>query len=295
MVSGSSIYQVKVSIGALPQAIWQSLCADCSAGIDSLVELLQGRFNKGVMDRLCRQDNGLFPKPSEIKFSCSCPDIASLCKHIAAVLYGIGSRLDERPELLFLLRAVNHTDLLAHIDTAVPLAKQGPEAGKLLETDDISRLFGLDMAEAGIENPAPKAARPAAKAVGKPTPARRPAKTPAKVPERRPVIGTEQETHVRQNIESRIPAHNAAREALYSKMQLLAQSAGFESVEVFIASQRDRQSKSDQGRISSKYQDPRNPEQTWSGRGRRPTWVLAHLDAGGRLEELEIGSVWQER
>ncbi len=173
MVSGSSIYKVKVKIGALPQAVWQAICKDCSVGIDSLVELLQGRFNKGVMDRLCRQDNGLFPKPSEIKFSCSCPDYASMCKHIAAVLYGIGARLDEKPELLFLLRSVDHNDLLAHVDTAVPLAKQRPKAGKLLETDDISQLFGLDMAEGDVESTGQKSPRPVAKTVGKPSPAKK--------------------------------------------------------------------------------------------------------------------------
>jgi uncharacterized Zn finger protein len=71
-----------------------------------------------------------------------------MCKHVAAVLYGIGSRLDEKPELLFHLRAVDENDLVAHIDTALPLAKKGPDAGKVLESDDISALFGLDMAAA---------------------------------------------------------------------------------------------------------------------------------------------------
>ena len=173
-VNGSSIYQVKVNIRALPQAVWQAICADCSVGIDSLVELLQGRFNKGVMDRICRQDNGLFPKPSEINFSCSCPDYASMCKHIAAVLYGIGSRLDEKPELLFILRAVDHNDLLAHIDTTVPLTKQGPATEKLLETDDISQLFGLDMAEVASESTGQETPLAVAKTTGKPIPAKQP-------------------------------------------------------------------------------------------------------------------------
>ncbi len=146
MVSGSSIYQVSVGIAVVPKAQWQTICGDCAGGIDSLVELLQGRFSKGVMERLCRQDKGLFPRPSEIDFSCSCPDYASMCKHVAAVLYGIGSRLDEKPELLFHLRAVDENDLVAHIETALPLAKKGPDAGKVLESDDLSALFGLDMA-----------------------------------------------------------------------------------------------------------------------------------------------------
>ena len=90
------------------------------------MELLQGRFSKGVMERICRQGNGLFPKPAEIRFSCSCPDYASMCKHVAAVLYGVGARLDAQPELLFRLRAVDENDLVARIDQALPMAKQGP-------------------------------------------------------------------------------------------------------------------------------------------------------------------------
>ncbi|MBF0629162.1 MAG: H-NS histone family protein [Magnetococcales bacterium] len=332
VVSGSSIYQVKVSVAALPQAVWRAICADCSAGIDSLVELLQGRFNKGVMDRLCRQDNGLFPKPSEIQFSCSCPDYASMCKHIAAVLYGMGSRLDENPELLFLLREVNHTDLLAHMDTAVPLAKQAPEAGRLLETDDISQLFGLDMAEGSVALEVP---RPLAKIV-KPTPAKistkppaktstkAPAKTPAKtlaqVPERKPavekpktvtapkrssaiakptpakepeptpVIGAERKKSVRKEVETRIPVRNEAQDATNSQKPLRAQSAGIKAVETRVPDRKGERSRSNQNaEVPFKYQDPIFPEQTWSGRGRRPKWVLDHLRAGGEMEELEVG------
>ncbi|MGI9490697.1 MAG: hypothetical protein ACR2RF_33345 [Geminicoccaceae bacterium] len=148
MVSGSSIYEVTVTIKALAPAIWRSICEDCTGGIDSLVELLQGRFSKGVMERLCRQDRGLFPKPSEIRFACSCPDGASMCKHVAAVLYGVGARLDGTPEHLFRLRAVDENDLVTDIDDALPFSKQPLDVGNVLETDDISSLFGLDM-EAG--------------------------------------------------------------------------------------------------------------------------------------------------
>jgi uncharacterized Zn finger protein len=145
MVSGSSIYNVSITIKAPPKTQWQSICRDCAGGIDSLVELLQGKFSKGVMERLCRQDAGLFPKPSEIWFDCSCPDFASMCKHVAAVLYGIGARLDAQPELLFRLRAVNENDLVADLDAALPLSKKGPAAGKILKGKDVSELFGLDM------------------------------------------------------------------------------------------------------------------------------------------------------
>ena len=157
MVSGSEIYRVSVSIAALPKPRWQSICRDCAGGIDSLVELLQGRFSKGVMERICRQDQGLFPKPAEIAFSCSCPDYASMCKHIAAVLYGVGARLDQRPELLFLLRSVDEKELVTHLDTTLPLSKKAPKSGKVLAEDDVAALFGLDMdAEPMVDKKAKK-------------------------------------------------------------------------------------------------------------------------------------------
>src|SRR5689334_2870360 len=120
------------------------------------------------MERLCRQGNGLFPEPLEIRFSCSCPDSAAMCKHVAAVLYGIGSRLDEEPELLFRLRCVDERELMADLDPAVPLSETAPAAGRLLEVDDVSALFGLDMAgEEGagrLGSDAPPASKPVAKA-----------------------------------------------------------------------------------------------------------------------------------
>ncbi|VFN02344.1 MAG: Uncharacterized conserved protein, contains Zn finger domain [Candidatus Kentron sp. G] len=203
MVSGSSIYKVDIRVAALPKTVWKGICEDCAGGIDSLVELLQGRFNKGVMDRLCRQDKGLFPKPSEIDFKCSCPDIAYMCKHVAAVLYGVGSRLDERPELLFLLRAVDQNDLVVHLDTALPLASQGPQIGKRLETDDISQLFGLDMAEEDVGTVQTEKPRPAAKTTAN--------KKPAKTGKPRPATAKKQEKTDWLEIEALISRRNESR------------------------------------------------------------------------------------
>jgi len=145
MVSGSSMYNVKITIGEVNKKQWASICKDCAGRIDSLVELLQGRFSKGVMERICRQGSGLFPKPAEIRFSCSCPDHASMCKHVAAALYGVGARLEQQPELLFKLRAVDEKELVAGIDAALPVAKHAPAVDKVLDADDLSALFGLDM------------------------------------------------------------------------------------------------------------------------------------------------------
>ena len=96
-VNGSSLYRVRISIAPLAARAWTNVCGDCSSSIDSMVELLQGRLSKAVMERVCRTGDGLFPSPREIGLSCSCPDGASMCKHVAAALYGVGARLDSRP------------------------------------------------------------------------------------------------------------------------------------------------------------------------------------------------------
>ena len=130
LVSGSMLYRVTVKVSPVAKTRWTSICADCGGAIDSLVELLQGRFSRGVMDRICRQKTGLFPTPGEIKFTCSCPDWASMCKHVAAVLYGVGARLDEQPELIFTLRKVDANDLIAKAGQGNPPVQEGSGSGE---------------------------------------------------------------------------------------------------------------------------------------------------------------------
>jgi uncharacterized Zn finger protein len=146
-VSGSRLYEVKVSIKPVARAGWTAICRDCAGSIDSLVELLQGRLAKGVMDRVCREGDGLFPAPGEIKLSCTCPDWADMCKHVAAVLYGVGARLDEKPQLLFALRGVDEKDMIAGADQNLARSQPAPKAANVLGDGDVAALFGLDMAE----------------------------------------------------------------------------------------------------------------------------------------------------
>jgi len=142
LVSGSRLYTVEVKISPISKPRWKAMCHDCAGAIDSLVALLEGRFSKLTMERLCRQRTGLFPTPAEIKFDCSCPDSARMCKHVAAVLYGIGVRLDERPELLFTLRRVDKQDLITNASQSLSKSK----SAKHLESDNLSELFGIDIA-----------------------------------------------------------------------------------------------------------------------------------------------------
>lgn len=154
-VSGSMMYRITITVTPLEKPAWETLCSECAGGIDSLVELLQGRFAAGVMERLCRQQDGLFPTPKQIKLRCSCPDDAYLCKHVAAVLYGIGARLDHQPELLFTLRQVAATDLLAKAGTGLVTQASTPANERTLAADDVGALFGLEMDQGGVTPPEP--------------------------------------------------------------------------------------------------------------------------------------------
>jgi uncharacterized Zn finger protein len=168
LVMGSELYEIKFSISPLQQAKWKTIKARSTGQIDSLVELLQGRFSDAVMRVITDRDSGLFPAPQEIQKSCSCPDWAGLCKHLAAALYGIGARLDEKPELLFLLRGVDHTELLE----GAP-AGTGAAGTSSLDPADLADVFGIDIA--GPDAPE-KPAKPKAKV--KPTLPPKPGKKP---------------------------------------------------------------------------------------------------------------------
>jgi uncharacterized Zn finger protein len=145
-VMGSSLYRVQVRVAAVGDKRWKAIGADCAGSIDSMVELLQGTFSDAVMQRLCRPGDGLFPAPKEIQFTCTCPDWASMCKHVAAVLYGVGARLDQRPELLFQLRRVDGNDLLAQAGTGVMRPGKAPAKARVLDESALADMFGIEMA-----------------------------------------------------------------------------------------------------------------------------------------------------
>jgi uncharacterized Zn finger protein len=167
MVAGSDVYEINVDIAHLKARRWQALCKDCSGSVDSLIELLQGRLEENVMRRVSCEGDGLFPSPSEIKFSCTCPDWAEMCKHVAAALYGVGARLDEEPRLLFVLRGVNESDLVAGVSDSLSFPDTKPTAAIL--DGDVAALFGLEMADApGAVLPLVAAGE--AKIAGKPGP-----------------------------------------------------------------------------------------------------------------------------
>jgi uncharacterized Zn finger protein len=167
LVSGSEIYKVKITVAPAAQVRWKALCKDCIGAIDSIVELLQGRLSQAVMERVCLPEKGLFPSPDEIGLSCTCPDWADMCKHAAAVLYGVGARLDARPELLFALRGVDHAELVSRAGEGLSRAKTSASAKRVITGGDLASIFGLEMAESGESADSESATVPAKKAAAK--------------------------------------------------------------------------------------------------------------------------------
>ncbi len=146
LVSGSEVYKIQITIDKLKPAPWEKIKGDCSQSIQSVMQLLTGKLDKDVMERLARRDQGLFPSPKEIKMRCSCPDGAYMCKHLAATLYGVGSRLDNEPELLFTLRDVDHLELISQAGSSENLESAlESENGETLEGQDLGAMFGIEM------------------------------------------------------------------------------------------------------------------------------------------------------
>lgn len=146
IVSGSELYDVKIAIRKLPEKKWSAVKERCSGQIGSLLELLAGKLSNSVMSVVTNRQEGLFPLPAEINMECSCPDWAVMCKHVAATLYGVGARLDDKPELLFVLRGVDHEELIeADAATFVSRDKQG--TSRRIAEGDLQDVFGIEILE----------------------------------------------------------------------------------------------------------------------------------------------------
>lgn len=154
-VSGSELYTVRIAIKTLPAKKWKAVKQRCTGQIGSLLELLQGNLSDQVMQVVTDRQKGLFPLQGEISLDCSCPDWATMCKHVAAVLYGVGARLDHKPELLFKLRGVDHEELIAADAEAAVSAATASGKSKRLASAELSDVFGIDL-DGATPEPAPE-------------------------------------------------------------------------------------------------------------------------------------------
>lgn len=168
--SRSTPYKVAVSITALGKKRLTTLQEKSRSSLDSLQLLLNGEFPADLKNNFFKQGSGLFPEPNEIKLNCSCPDWAEMCKHVAAALYGVAARLDEKPELFFLLRGIDINSFIgkAIADEGKKIAKKAAKktARTLsLDTTQTETLFGISLETHGdkTKSVTPKIRKPPAR------------------------------------------------------------------------------------------------------------------------------------
>ncbi len=175
LVSGTSVYKVEIHIRPLTKPRWRAIKEKCAGKITSLVALLRGKLSPPIMAMMARREGGLFPAPAEIDVTCSCPDSAVMCKHVAAVLFGIGTRLDEEPELLFVLRGVAHRELITEAPvTAVKRGRRASKSAGKMASAELEAVFGIELAGPPTTEPASDETRSAGKPRKRKTPSERP-------------------------------------------------------------------------------------------------------------------------
>ena len=150
-------YKVEIRISPLSEEKCQLILEKCGRRIRTMEDLIYGRFPEELKDLFTQQD-GLFPRPTEISFMCSCPDWALMCKHVAAVMYGVGLRLDENPFYFFELRGI---DVDRFIDVALDnkvermLENASAVTSRIMDTGEMGDLFGILGPEAAFPVLAP--------------------------------------------------------------------------------------------------------------------------------------------
>lgn len=182
IVSGSELYTIVITIAPLAKKKWDAVKSACAGRIGSLIDLLRGKLADGVMAVVCHRETGLFPLPGEMKLQCDCPDSAVMCKHVAAVLYGVGARLDHAPEKLFVLRGVNHQELV-DMSRVVRNATGAVASRRRIAASGLADVFGIELADVGVPASGEKVAAPPAHETarrGEPPALKRAAGKPAK-------------------------------------------------------------------------------------------------------------------
>jgi uncharacterized Zn finger protein len=186
LVCGSSRtpYKIKIAIAPLARPRWEAIKRRCLGKIGSLVSLIQGKLSQETLALLCDRESGIFPAPSEIEMDCSCPDWADLCKHLAAVLYGIGARLDADPSLFFVLRGVDQNELIS----AEVVDALTADVASEIDESQLENVFGVDFDTSATPAVAESAPTPATEPdaasnpLGKTKRAARKKATPEKTP-----------------------------------------------------------------------------------------------------------------
>ncbi len=162
LVQGTSLYKITIQIEPLAAQRWEKFKRENAGKVTNLLDLLQGKLSKDILENITERHSGLFPSPHEIKLKCSCPDWADMCKHVAAALYSVGARLDTKPELFFTLRGVDMQELVVAASAGATQPLAAVDDAGALAGEDLSALFGVEIEAAPAAMKTEKTKRPKA-------------------------------------------------------------------------------------------------------------------------------------
>ncbi len=111
-----SIYQTSITIKAITPADWTNVIRQIASRADLVTKLLMNEMPDTIEDAFAELDLHLLPHSErDFKTTCSCPDYANPCKHIAGVYYLLASDLDQDPFVMFELRGLSRDRLHAEL------------------------------------------------------------------------------------------------------------------------------------------------------------------------------------
>jgi len=139
-------YRVTIHIEPLSDSDWDKAASAMAERALFAARLLAGEMPENIEDAFVQCDTQLFPRSEQdIDMSCTCPDWANPCKHIAAVFYTLGTEFDRDPFLLLLLRGMSREHLLAALrEKRAQAAAASAEASAARARADGDRAEGSD-------------------------------------------------------------------------------------------------------------------------------------------------------
>ncbi len=141
-VAADQVYDVQLHYRDADPYSVAELRSQCAGKLTGLLDFIQGKLSEEVMQYICNPVYGLFPEYGDFKISCTCLDDAVLCRHAAAALYAVATRLDDEPELFFTLRGIDAKDFFEAEDI---LTQTGSNSAEGLSADELSKTFGIDI------------------------------------------------------------------------------------------------------------------------------------------------------
>lgn len=139
-------YQITITFDSPKPEDIQAITEKLSNRITDIEDLLKGNFPEDLKELFTQKKPGLFPSPNEIHFDCTCFDWADMCKHVAAVMYAIGVKIDDNPGFLFELRGVDMDKFIKAVikDKVEEMLKNVDKKSKrIIKNADVSAIFGL--------------------------------------------------------------------------------------------------------------------------------------------------------